>query len=84
MPTKNNNEPQKINIRATTSQYQIQVAKITFPQLKPFFLQSIIYPPEKTFIGTSSILARGKSPVLPTDPLFTLGETGWLTCYVSL
>ena len=36
------------------------------------------------------ILARGKSRVLPTDPLFTLGETGywkqllWLACYVSL
>ena len=37
-----------------------------------FFLQSIIYPPEKKFFGTSSILAWGKSHVLPTDPLFTL------------
>ena len=43
------------------------------------------YPPEKTFIGTSSLLARG-SRVLLTDPLFTLGETGYLklACYVSL
>ena len=31
----------------------------------------VIYPLEKKFIGTSSILARGKSRVLPTDPLFT-------------
>ena len=30
----------------------------------------VIYPLEKKFIGTSSILARGKSRVLPTDPLF--------------
>ena len=37
-----------------------------------FFPQSIIYPPEKKFFGTSSILAWGKSRVLPTDPLFTL------------
>ena len=29
MPTRNNNKPQKINMRATTSQYEIQVAKIT-------------------------------------------------------
>ena len=28
-------------------------------------------PPEKELIGTSSILALGKSQVLPTDPLFT-------------
>ena len=28
-------------------------------------------PPEKELIGTSSILAPGKSQVLPTDPLFT-------------
>ena len=34
-------------------------------------LQSLIYPPEKNFIGTSTILARGKSRELPTDPLFT-------------
>ena len=34
-------------------------------------LQSIIYPPEKNLIGTSSILARGKSRELATDPLFT-------------
>ena len=31
----------------------------------------INYPLEKKFIGTSSILARSKSRVLPTDPLFT-------------
>ena len=28
-------------------------------------------PPEKELIGTNSILAPGKSQVLPTDPLFT-------------
>ena len=31
----------------------------------------IIYPLKKKFIGTSSILAGGKSRVLPADPLFT-------------
>ena len=36
------------------------------------FLQSIIYSSEKKIIGTSSILAWGKSRVLPTDPLFIL------------
>ena len=35
-------------------------------------LQRIIYKPEKKSIGTNSILARGKSRMLPTDPLFTL------------
>ena len=30
-----------------------------------------IYPLEKNFIGTSSILAQGKSHVLPSDPFFT-------------
>jgi len=29
-----------------------------------------IYPLEKKLIGRSSILAQGKSCVLPTDPLF--------------
>ena len=29
----------------------------------------IIYPLEKKFIGTSSILAQGKCRVLPTDPI---------------
>ena len=36
------------------------------------FFRGIIYPPEKKFIGTSSILAWGKSRVLPTDFVFTL------------
>ena len=31
----------------------------------------LIYPLEKKFIGTSSILAGRKSRVLPPDPLFT-------------
>ena len=37
------------------------------------FFQNIIYPSEKKNknIGTSSILAWGKSRVLPTDPLFS-------------
>ena len=60
MPTRN--KPQKINERATTSQYK-QTAK----------LMNIcsVNPLEKKFIGTSSILARGKRFMLPTDPLFT-------------
>ena len=49
-----------------------QAAKIKFLQSKYRFLQSMIYTPEKKFNGTGSILARGKSRVLPTDPLFTL------------
>ena len=77
MPTRNKNKPQKISMRVTTTQYEIQVAKNHICSVKAFFLQSIIYPPEKTFIGTGSILARGKSRVLPTDPLFALGETGY-------
>ena len=48
-----------------------QAAKFTFTHSKSR-TQNIIYPPEKTIFGTSSILARGKSRVLPTSPLFTL------------
>ena len=47
------------------------VLQSTFAQSKRF-LQCIIYPPEKKFIETSSILAWGKSPLLPTNPVFTL------------
>ena len=47
------------------------VLQSTFAQSKRF-LQCIIYPPEKKFIVTGSILAWGKSPLLPTDPVFTL------------
>ena len=47
------------------------VLQSTFAQSKRF-LQCIIYPPEKKLIGTSSILAWGKSPLLPTDPVSTL------------
>ena len=36
------------------------------------FLQRYNLPPETKFIGTSSILAWGKSRVLPTDFVFTL------------
>ena len=36
----------------------------------------VIYPLEKKFTGTSSILARGISRVLPTDPLYTLHMRG--------
>ena len=42
MPTRNNNKPQKINMRATTSQCEIQVAKITFAQSKPLHFFSNI------------------------------------------
>ena len=40
--------------------------------VKTVSFRGIIYPPEKKFIGTSSILAWGKSRVLPTDFVFTL------------
>ena len=50
-----------------------QAAKITFTQSK-HRTQYIIYPQGKKIIGTSSILARGKTRVLPTDPLSTLCE----------
>ena len=47
-------------------------------------------PARENIHWNKCILARGKSRVLPTDPLFTLGEAGywkqllWLACYVSL
>ena len=36
-----------------------------------FYAQAHNLPPEKELIGTSSILAPGKSQVLPPNPLFT-------------
>ena len=48
-------------------------AKITFAQWKCRTLQSIIYPAEEiNFIGTSSILAWGKSPVGLPSPFIAL------------
>ena len=48
-------------------------AKITFAQWKCRTLQSIIYPSEEiNFIGTSSILAWGKSPVGLPSPFTAL------------
>ena len=52
--------------------FQHETSATWIAQSKSRSLQSIIYPKEKIFIGTGSILARGKSRVLPTDPLFTL------------
>ena len=57
-------------MRVMTSQLK-QAAKFIFTQSKSR-TQNIIYPPEKKKFGTSSILARGKSRVLPTNHLFTL------------
>ena len=55
-------------MRFTTSQYEISSKNHIFSvKTNP---QSIIYPQEKKVIGKSSILARGKSCVLPTDTLF--------------
>ena len=42
MSTRNDKKPQKINMRATTSQHEIQVAKITFAQSKPLHFFSNI------------------------------------------
>ena len=58
-------------MRVTTSHYEIS-AKIAFAQSKLNPPEQLIYSPEKKIIGTNSILARGKSRMLPTDPLFTL------------
>ena len=59
--------PEKINMRVTTSQYEIYLISGQNSHLfsQNVFLQSIIYPTKKTII-----LARGKSRVLSTDPFF--------------
>ena len=62
-PTRHNNC--RKSIWKSQSLSMKQAAKITFAQSKCRFLQ-------KKFIGTGSILAQGKSRVLPTNPLFTL------------
>ena len=54
--------------------------KITFTNLT---LQSIICPPEKKIIGTNTILAQGKSCMLPTNPLLTLFKH-WLLLLLLL
>ena len=65
-------QPQKINMRVTTSQVWNKRQKSNLLS-QNIFVQSIVYPTEKNkFIGTSSILDWGKSRVLPTDPLFIL------------
>lgn len=68
---------------ATTSQFQI-AEKITY------FAQSKLNPTEynlhvparKKLIGTSSILAQGKSCVLHTEPLF-MCEIDYIPMYPS-
>ena len=49
-------------MRVTTSQFETSGKNNSMCSV-------IIYPLEKKFIGTSSILARGKCRVLPTDPI---------------
>ena len=71
MPTRNNNG-KKVIMCVTTSQPEKKAAKITFAQFKRRTLQSIIYPPEENIRWNKQHLVRGKSGVLPTDPLFTL------------
>ena len=58
-------------MRVTTSNYEIS-GKNHICQSKLNPPEQLIYPPEKKIIGTNSILARDKSRMLPTDPLFTL------------
>ena len=71
MPTRNNNG-KKVIMCVTTSQPEKKAAKITFAQFKRRTLQSIIYTPEENIRWNKQHLVRGKSGVLPTDPLFTL------------
>ena len=71
MPTRNNNR-KKVIMCVTTSQPEKKAAKITFAQFKRRTLQSIIYTPEQNIRWNKQHLVRGKSGVLPTDPLFTL------------
>ena len=62
LPTRNNNHSKSICVSWPLSVKH--AAKITFAQWKCRTFQSIIYPAEeKNFIGTSSILAWGKSRV---------------------
>ena len=71
--TRNNNCKKNHYDRVSRPLSMKQAAEITFVQLKHKTLQSIIYPPEKKFIGTSSIwYLWGISRVLPADPLYTL------------
>ena len=58
-------------MRVITSQYEIS-GKNPICSVKPFSLIEHNYLPETKFIGTSSILAWGKSGVLPTDPVFRI------------
>ena len=53
-------------MRVMTCQYEIS-GKNQICSEKKFSFRGMVYPPEKKFIGTSSILACGKSRVLPTD-----------------
>ena len=71
MPTRNNNR-KKVIMCVTTSQPEKKAAKITFAQFKRRTLQSIIYTPEENIRWNKQHLVRGKSGVLPTEPLFTL------------
>ena len=56
-------------MRVTTSQYEIS-GKNHICSVKTFLPEHILSISEKKFIGTSNILAWGKSRVLPTTPPF--------------
>ena len=56
-------------MRLMTPEYEISGKLITFAQSKLFPPEHNL-PLEKKFTGTSSILARGKSRLQPTDPPF--------------
>ena len=55
MLTKNNNCKKNHHVHVSRPLSMKQAAEITFVQLKHRTLQNIIYPPEKKFIGTSSV-----------------------------
>ena len=67
----------------TTSQYEI-ISKNQICSVKTFFSWAWSTRHGKKFIGTSSILAWGKSRVLPSDPSFiTKNNTNYFkTCVV--
>ena len=64
MPTRNN-KPQKVNIRVTTSQFEISGKN---------HISQNVCPPERNLPvrEKEKVLEQAASRVLPTDPLFTL------------
>ena len=75
MLTRNNNCKKNHYVCHDLSAWNKQQKLHYFVQLKYRTLQSIIYPPEKKFIGTSSVwYSWGVDRVLPTDPLYSLSR----------